>query len=149
MSLKTEEIKKAIANIEKLQAQLEALNKSLQSKELDDISFGVKTNIHNLKTWIEMLYKYNGRSKSNRKVSASRENGKKGGRPPKAVSDMRKRVKLIQDELLPHLQDKMSRTLNEEEITKLAAEKTSYEIELQELNAKLEDYEKEKASCTR
>lgn len=145
MSLKTEEIKKSLANLDQLQSQLEELNKSLQNRQLDDINFGVKTNIRNLKTWIEMLYKYNGKSKSNRKVTASRENGKKGGRPPKGISAMRKRVQLLQDELLPKLQDEMSRLLDEEEITKMAAEKTSYEIELQELNSKLEEYERSKS----
>ncbi len=37
-----------------------------------------------------MLYKYNGTSKSRAKVAASRENGKKGGRPPKFVTELKK-----------------------------------------------------------
>ncbi len=142
MSLKTEEIKKSLAELKILQEKLEKFAVDNPSKEIDDIQFGIKMNLRNLETWIEMLYKYNGKSKSNRKVKASRENGKKGGRPPKNISVLKKRIFELENTVLPEIQDKISSCFVESEITKFSAEKTSYEIELVELKNKLEEYQK-------
>lgn len=144
MSLKTEEIKKSLAELKILQEKLEKFAENNPSKEIDDIQFGIRTNLRNLETWIEMLYKYNGKSKSNRKVKASRENGKKGGRPPKNVSEWKKRIFELENTILPEIQDKISSSFSESETTNIAAEKTSYEIELVELKNKLEEYQKSK-----
>lgn len=144
MSFKTEEIKKSLAELKILQEKLEKFAENNPSKEIDDIQFGIRTNLRNLETWIEMLYKYNGKSKSNRKVKASRENGKKGGRPPKNVSEWKKRIFELENTILPEIQDKISSSFSESETTNIAAEKTSYEIELVELKNKLEEYQKSK-----
>lgn len=144
MSLKTEEIKKSLAELKVLQGKLEKFAENNPSKELDDIQFGIKMNLRNLETWIEMLYKYNGKSKSNRKVKASRENGKKGGRPPKNVSEWKKRIFELENTIIPKIQDKIGSCLDESEAAKVAAEKISYEIELAELQEKLNEYQKSK-----
>lgn len=142
MSFKTEEIRKSLAELKILQEKLEKFARNNPSKEIDDIQFGIKTNVRNLETWIEMLYKYNGKSKSNRKIKASRENGKKGGRPPKNISLARKRILELENTILPELQDNLENCFSEENAEKIAAEKTSYEIELAELKNKLDEYQK-------
>mgnify|MGYP006912264851 CR=1 FL=1 len=144
MSLKTEEIKKSLAELKVLQEKLEKFAENNPSKEIDDIQFGMKMNLRNLETWIEMLYKYNGKSKSNKKVKASRENGKKGGRPPKNVSEWKKRIFELENTIIPEIQDKIGNCLDESEAAKVAAEKISYEIELAELQEKLSEYQKAK-----
>lgn len=142
MSFKTEEIKKSLAELKILQEKLEKFARNNPSKEIDDIQFGIKTNVRNLETWTEMLYKYNGKSKSNRKIKASRENGKKGGRPPKNISLARKRILELENTILPELQDNLENCFSEENAEKIAAEKTSYEIELAELKNKLDEYQR-------
>ncbi len=142
MSFKTEEIRKSLAELKILQEKLEKFARNNPSKEIDDIQFGIKTNVRNLETWIEMLYKYNGKSKSNRKIKASRENGKKGGRPPKNISMARKRILELENTILPELQDNLENCFSEENAEKIAAEKTSYEIELAELKNKLDEYQR-------
>lgn len=144
MSLKTEEIKKSLAELKILQEKLVKFAENNPSKEIDDIQFGISMNLRNLETWIDMLYKYNGKSKSNRKVKASRENGKKGGRPPKNISVLKKRIFELENTILPEIQDKIGSCFTESETTSIAAEKTSYEIELAELKNKLEEYQKAK-----
>lgn len=144
MSLKTEEIKKSLAELKILQEKLVKFAENNPSKEIDDIQFGISMNLRNLETWIDMLYKYNGKSKSNRKVKASRENGKKGGRPPKNISVLKKRIFELENTILPEIQDKIGSCFTESETTSIAAEKTSYEIELAELKNKLEEYQKTK-----
>ena len=81
MSRKTEEIKKSILRLEEIQQTL-AASDGQAPENLNLIADRMKSELENLKLWIEMLYKYNGTSKSRAKVAASRENGKKGGRPP-------------------------------------------------------------------
>ncbi len=137
MSLKTQEIKKALKNLETLSEQLKLYTKNNYSQKLDDIQFGIETNTKSLRTWIEMLYQYNGKSKSYKKVNASRENGKKGGRPTKEISAAKKRIKELEENIIPDIQMKINQSYNESEATKLAAEKTSYEIELAELKNKI------------
>lgn len=137
MSLKTEEIKKSLNNLDLLNKQLKNYTKNNYSQKLDDIQFGIETNTKNLRTWIEMLYKYNGKSKSNKKITASRINGKKGGRPKKEIAEARKRITELEINLIPELKARIEQSYNSEETIKLAAEKTSYEIELAELKEKL------------
>ena len=100
MSRKTEEIQKSISRLEQLQVRL---SKGCDNpSELSLLSENLKSEIENLKLWVSMLYKYNGTSRSNAKVAASRENGKKGGRPPKFVTDL-KRQKAALEALLEDL----------------------------------------------
>ena len=61
MSLKTDEIKRSLAELGSLQKRLENFAIENPSREIDDIQFGIKTNLKNLETWIEMLYKFNGK----------------------------------------------------------------------------------------
>ena len=93
LALKTEEIKKSIGRLEDIQKKFYELADSdvtVESSACFPLCEQMKSELQNLKLWIEMLYKYNGTSKSWAKVAASRENGKKGGRPPKFVTELKK-----------------------------------------------------------
>ena len=89
MSRKTEEIKKSIIRLEEIQKTISSYDNE-NPENLSLVAEKMKSELENLKLWIEMLYKYNGTSKSRAKVAASRENGKKGGRPPKFVTELKK-----------------------------------------------------------
>lgn len=145
MSRKTEEIKKSLAAMEDIQKRLEAYAKEHPDRDLDDLQFELKTQIKNISSWYNMLYQFNGKSTSKVKVAASRENGKKGGRPPKALAAMKKRKAQL-EELIPELAKKVSYARFYEEETKFAADKTLAEIELKELEEKIENFKKSRAN---
>lgn len=137
MSRKTEQIKKSIERLEEIQSAFESL---AGEEKLLSLCQELKSEIENLKLWIGMLYKYNGTSRSNAKVAASRENGKKGGRPPKFVSEL-KRQKIELEALLSDLHTKQAvAAFDEEEKLGLQAEKA--ERELEEIEEKLAGLQK-------
>lgn len=133
MSRKTEEIKKSISRLGELQKRLSTVVCSEASKEIALISEQMKSELENLRLWIDMLYKYNGTSKSRAKVAASRENGKKGGRPPKFVTDLKKQ-KYELELLLKNLHD--------EEVIASAEDNLRIEEEKQLAMQKLSDVDK-------
>lgn len=141
MSRKTEIIKKSLAELEQIQNHLLQYSKDHPDKELDDIQFEFATQLKTVTSWYNMLYENNGKSTSRVKVAASRENGKKGGRPPKALAAMKKRKAQL-EELIPELVKKISYARYYEEETKFAADKTLAEIELKELEEKIANFKK-------
>lgn len=137
MSRKTEQIKKSIERLEEIQSAFESL---AGEENLISLCQELKSEIENLKLWIGMLYKYNGTSRSNAKVAASRENGKKGGRPPKFVSELKKQ-KIELEALLSDLHKQQAvAAFDEEEKLGLQAEKA--ERELEEIEEKLAGLQK-------
>lgn len=90
MSKKTQEIYQSINNLNNLQKELADYNKNLQDRKLEDMGFKMEQELKKLKFWIDSLYSFNGKSTSLAKKNASKENGKKGGRPPKAISEAKK-----------------------------------------------------------
>lgn len=111
MSKKTDNIYKAIENLNSLQFSLESISTSIDcadefKQKIDDIQFQMKQNLRELKFWMDSLYSYNGRSTSRAKQNSSRENGKKGGRPPKEITEGRRRLAEI-SELIPELERKI------------------------------------------
>lgn len=136
MSKKTENIYSAIDNLKELQEQLSQYNKSAEVRELQDIEFKMGQELKNLSFWISSLYSYNGKSTSYAKKQASKENGKKGGRPPKEITIARRRLAEL-NELLPQLEhdydmcdDEGQRKVLEEQIENLRTEKIAQEIKL-------------------
>lgn len=137
MSRKTEQIKKSIERLEEIQSAFESL---AGEENLISLCQELKSEIENLKLWIGMLYKYNGTSRSNAKVAASRENGKKGGRPPKFVSELKKQ-KIELEALLSDLHTKQAvADFDEEEKLNLQARKAKRELE--EIEEKLAGLQK-------
>lgn len=139
MSRKTEEIKKSIARLEEIQRKLsESPAAEGEGLLLCD---QMKSELQNLKLWISMLYKYNGTSKSNAKVAASRENGKKGGRPPKFVTDLKKQKNELESLLTDLHNQQISASVEEEDSLNSQTEKAREELEL--INKKLSEIKNE------
>lgn len=137
MSRKTQNIYKSIQNLENIQRVIENYAKTQNEKVLSDSSFQMSQELKNLKFWIESLYLYNGKSTSNAKKASSRENGKKGGRPPKIVTEMRRRKIQIEDELIPELESKKRGTIDFLEEQILQEKILTLQQEADELSAKL------------
>ena len=143
MSKKTENIYGAIAKIALYTEKLEEYNRQLSaqgnpSKKLENIYFGLNQEIKILKFWFDSLYSYNGKSTSYAKKTASRENGKKGGRPPKEVTQRKKRIAELNEVVIPDLQHKIKFTNDAEEEARLKKELRRAKTELKKLEDELE-----------
>ncbi len=141
MSRKTENIYQSLDKLKELEERLSDLNKTIKSRELDDIDFELVQEIKNLRFWIDSLYLYNGKSTSNAKKTASRENGKKGGRPPKQITQMKRR-RLEIDALVPELEHKIKFAENLEEEKNLKNQIEELKKENQKISSALEQYSK-------
>ena len=141
MSRKTENIYQSLDKLKELEERLSDLNKTIKSRELDDLDFELSQEIKNLRFWIDSLYIYNGKSTSNAKKTASRENGKKGGRPPKQITQMKRRRSEIED-LIPELEHKIKFAENLEEEKNLKNQIEELKKENQEISSVLEQYSK-------
>ena len=141
MSRKTENIYQSLDKLKELEERLSDLNKTIKSRELDDLDFELVQEIKNLRFWIDSLYLYNGKSTSNAKKTASRENGKKGGRPPKQITQMKRRRSEIED-LIPELEHKIKFAENLEEEKNLKNQIEELKKENQEISSVLEQYSK-------
>ena len=86
----------------------------------------------------DSLYSYNGKSTSYAKKTASRENGKKGGRPPKEVTQRKKRIAELNEVVIPDLQHKIKFTNDAEEEARLKKELRRAKTELKKLEDELE-----------
>ena len=138
MSRKTDNIYKALENLNQLKQRLTIYNESIQEREIDNIAFELGQQVNELKFWISSLYSYNGKSTSNAKKAASRENGKKGGRPPKQVTLMRRRRIEIENEILPELDRKMQFAETSAEEKEISAQIEAVKKELSEILASME-----------
>lgn len=143
MSRKTEEIKKSIIRLEEIQKTISSYDNE-NSENLSLVAEKMKSELENLKLWIGMLYKYNGTSKSRAKVAASRENGKKGGRPPKFVTELKKQkaeLELLLENL--HSQEIVSSI---EDGQRIDEERRAAEGKLSEVEEKLSGISKNQIS---
>ena len=147
MSKKTKYIYDSIENLENLQLQLSQKGAETQAKELEEISFRMEQELKNLKFWIDSLYSYNGKSKSLAKKAASKENGKKGGRPPKAVTEIKRKIEALGKEI-PELEHKIMFTDIVDERENLEAELKEKQSQLSDLESKLKEFLKSKSSLT-
>lgn len=159
MSKKTEQIYKAISSLEDLQNQIAIINQLEKSKKgteiseaerieknhhLENIEFEMGQALKSLRFWIGSLYSYNGKSTSKAKVTASQENGKKGGRPPKEITDFKKRKIELEENVLPELRREKSVITELERESQLEKEISDYENELRLIEEKLEKWKEEK-----
>jgi len=135
MSRKTDEIKKSITRLEEIHSKIYKIFNDENVNSLDLVQQEMKSELTNLKLWIDMLYKYNGTSKSHAKVNASRENGKKGGRPPKAVTELKKKKAELEGLLDAIHSQSVTAAFDEEE--NLRNQAALYEKQLEEIEAKL------------
>ena len=116
MSKKTQEIRSIFQELGSLQKRIENLKSQApeleekNSREIDEISFNLAQNLTKLEFWFNSLYAYNGKSKSVAKKLSSRQNGKKGGRPPKKITLLRQRKTELEEKILPSLEHELKFT---------------------------------------
>lgn len=139
MSKKTDEIFKTLESLKSIQSEISEYNKSANIRELEDIEFNMGQELKKLKFLFESLYSYNGKSTSYAKRQASKENGKKGGRPPKEITEGKKRLSTI-DNLIPELQHNIDLSDDPAELAKLENEIAALESEKSSIAMKLASY---------
>lgn len=115
MSKKTDAIYTAISRLEELNSRLPEISKDFSSDDIEGIAFEIGRELKNLRFWIDSLYSYNGKSTSRAKKIASKENGKKGGRPPKIITDARRRIFVLENQEIPDLESKVRISVSAEE----------------------------------
>ena len=115
MSKKTDAIYTAISRLEELNSRLPEISKDFSSDDIEGIAFEIGRELKNLRFWIDSLYSYNGKSTSRAKKIASKENGKKGGRPPKIITDARRRIFVLENQEIPEIESKVRISVSAEE----------------------------------
>lgn len=107
MSKKTIQIYTSLENLFEIQQKFLEIKSNLQMekittesenslREMDELTFNMEQNLKNLKFWVTSLYEQNGKSKSAAKKIASQQNGKKGGRPPKKITQAKQTLSKIE-----------------------------------------------------
>ena len=145
MSKKTQEIRSIFQELGSLQKRIENLNSQApeleenNSREMDEISFNLAQNLTKLEFWFNSLYAYNGKSKSVAKKLSSRQNGKKGGRPPKKITLLRQRKTELEEKILPSLEHELKFTDSSLRLEQLPEEIKNASLELQKIIQELEN----------
>lgn len=145
MSKKTQEIRSIFQEFGSLQKRIENLKSQApeleekNSREIDEISFNLAQNLTKLEFWFNSLYAYNGKSKSVAKKLSSRQNGKKGGRPPKKITLLRQRKTELEEKILPSLEHELKFTDNSLRLEQLPEEIKNAGLELQKIIQELEN----------
>ncbi len=157
MSKKTENIYKSIARLEDLKNEISIIaklakndagldesenGKSGRIRHLENVEFEIGQELKSLKFWIDSLYLYNGKSTSRAKQNASKENGKKGGRPPKEITEARRKIRELEENLIPEMEKQKNLALDADEEAKLDVEIQKANAELGELHEKVGKWEK-------
>ena len=133
MSKKTTQIYTSIENLFEIQKKLLDIKTNLQMTEItndsekyfhemDELIFHMEQNLKNLKFWVTSLYEQNGKSTSAAKKIASKQNGKKGGRPPKKITQAKQALAQIEIHL-SDIDHNLKMNDNIEEIEQLQKEK--------------------------
>lgn len=144
MSKKTQEIRSIFQELGSLQKRIENLKSQApeleekNSREIDEISFNLAQNLTKLEFWFNSLYAYNGKSKSVAKKLSSRQNGKKGGRPPKKITLLRQRKTELEEKILPSLKHELKFTDSSLRLEQLPEEIKNAGQELQKIIQELE-----------
>lgn len=145
MSKKTQEIRSIFQELGSLQKRIENLKSQApeleekNSREIDEISFNLAQNLTKLEFWFNSLYAYNGKSKSVAKKLSSRQNGKKGGRPPKKITLLRQRKTELEEKILPSLEHELKFTDSNLRLEQLPEEIKNAGLELQKIIQELEN----------
>lgn len=145
MSKKTQEIRSIFQELGSLQKRIENLKSQApeleekNSREIDEISFNLAQNLTKLEFWFNSLYAYNGKSKSVAKKLSSRQNGKKGGRPPKKITLLRQRKTELEEKILPSLEHELKFTDSSLRLEQLPEEIKNAGQELQKIIQELEN----------
>ena len=138
MSKKTTQIHTSIKKLFEIQQKFVQIKSTLQTvggqkiednsefeknlHEMDELIFHMEQNLKNLKFWVTSLYEQNGKSTSAAKKIASKQNGKKGGRPPKKITQAKQTLAQIENQL-SDIEHNLKMNDNIEEIEQLQKEK--------------------------
>lgn len=144
MSRKTEAIRKSLENLDNLQKALSTISDEMHSRQLEDVSFKMSMELKSLTFWIDSLYAQNGQSKSRSKVNASRENGKKGGRPPKEITRAKQRISELEEVVIPDLNSRLRLADELFEEADLTKKKHEAEEEMKLLQSEIDAWEAKK-----
>ena len=115
MSKKTDAIYRTISELELQSSRIFEISQESRNGELEGIGLEVGRKLKDLRFWIDSLYSYNGKSTSRAKIIASKENGKKGGRPPKIITDARRRIFSLENQEIPELESKVRISVSAED----------------------------------
>ena len=115
-------------------------------KTVDDSCFEMENCVRELRFWIGSLYSYNGKSKSRAKKAASQLNGKKGGRPPKEITTARRKIKELEEIIIPDFESKMRLSVSGEDEEAFRQRLNAAQTELASYKETVEAYEKSKNS---
>lgn len=133
MSKRTDAIYNSLDNLENIQSRLASLknqNYGENDSYIDELSFSMGQELKNLRFWIESLYRYNGKSTSALKKSASARNGKKGGRPPKEITQGKKMLSFLENDRIPQLEHEIAMADDNNKIDSLNKELNQARIEV-------------------
>ena len=146
MSKKTNAINECLDKLDGYQKSLHnIIEASLEeNRELSDIDFGLSQELRSLRFWIESLYKFNGKSTSVLKKNASKENGKKGGRPPREITAAKNRIAELDLDIIPSLEKQMMNSDSNEAISEFENAINDAKNELEELQDKVFEYKRSK-----
>lgn len=144
MSRKTEAIRKSLEELNTLQEELTKVSEEIRSRQLEDVAFRMSMQLKSLSFWIDSLYAQNGQSRSRSKTDASRENGKKGGRPPKEITQAKLRITELEEVIIPdiHSRRRLADELFEE--ADLSVQERQAEEEMEKLQEKVSAWEERK-----
>lgn len=144
MSKKTSAIYASLDKLDELNQKINEISQDLCDKNIEDIGFEMRQEIKNLRFWIESLYSYNGKSTSRAKKIASAENGKKGGRPPKQITDARKRILELENDEIPETERNLRMALTQEDEEKFGSELEKKQKELENCRQTVIEWEKQR-----
>lgn len=142
MSKRTDAIYNSLNKLDDIQKSLLANKDNFQ--ETDNLIFSMGQELKNMRFWIDSLYRYNGKSTSAIKKNTSAENGKKGGRPPKEISEARKNIKILENEEIPDLDHKIIMADSNEELNSLKNQREEAFDKLQQCRLKIKKWEENK-----
>lgn len=142
MSKKTDAIYTAISRLEELNSKLPEISKDFLGDDIEEIAFEIGRELKNLRFWIDSLYSYNGKSTSRAKKIASKENGKKGGRPPKIITDARRRIFVLENQEIPELESKVRISVSAEEEAVFREKLNILTVELESCKNTLDAWQK-------
>ncbi len=144
MSRKTQAIRKSLDELNSLQDSLATLSEDLRNRQLEDLSFKMGMELKSLSFWIDSLYAQNGQSKSRSKIQASRENGKKGGRPPKEITQAKLRIAELEEVIIPDLHSRLRLADELFEEADISVQERKAQEEISSLKAEIESWEAKK-----
>lgn len=150
MSKKTDNIYRSLETLDELNEQLKQFccygSADNDGHPLENIAFEMGQQLKNLRFWFDSLYCFNGKSTSRAKKAASKVNGQKGGRPPKGISDAKKRLAQLEQIEIPEIEHSLKMSDDEQLLQALQGRLENAQTEAGHLNTQIAEYFTRKAN---